>query len=266
MLDDVESSAPELSTEVSSSDPMDSGGGPSSHFEIDGQKYTADQIKQWRDAEKRFQADYTRKTQTFSQERTQWNNSAKAQKDGGLEADLDRVKNGQASIADFKRVYHKDFHHHVDQLLTQTKNHQPNGVDPAFLSRVNQIEQHFHKIEVDALDKELNVKELEYTKKYPYADQAAVYSQANALLDAKKQDGQDEKITDQEWDKMWKAAHEKQSERFKQYQSSLVKGQKQQNARSRDVGAGGGIPGQAPKTAKNIKQATELAMQHLDEF
>jgi hypothetical protein len=217
-----------------------------------------------RDAERRFQADYTKKTQTFAQERQQWTRSSQAIKDGSVEADLEKVRSGQASIADFKRVYHKDFHHYVDQLIGQQQNrkgqNQQGGIDPAFLNDVNQIKQQFHQMQTDAIDKELEVKEAEFTKKYPFADPAAAYMQAEAILDNKNQNGLKPEITSREWDAIWKAANDKQSERFKQYQSNLVKGQRTQNAKSRDVGAGGGIPGQAPVRPKNIKQATEMLM------
>lgn len=268
-MEDIENNSQELSTEVSSEDP-NQGDSSQQIYEVDGQKYTADQIKQWRDAEKTFKADYTRKTQTLAQERTQFTRSASALKDGGLEVDLEIIRNGQASVSDFKRVYHKDFHHYADQLMLQKKNEPgSNGkgaVDPAFLERFNQVEQRFQQMQTDAIDKELDVKEQEYTKKYPYADPSAAYMQAGALLDHKESQGLKAEITSKEWDSIWKSVHDKQSERFKQYQSSLVNGQKRQNAKSRDVGAGGGIPGQAPRTAKNLKEAETMALQHLDEF
>lgn len=271
-MEDIQSNEQELSTEVSSEDPNAAPDGSNQEpgIEIDGQRYTAAQIKQMRDAEKRFTAAYTQKTQTFAQERQQFNRSAQALRDGGLEADLQRIRNGQASVADFKRVYHKDFHHYADQLLNQTKN-QPNqngqaGFDPAFLERFNQVEQRFQQMQIEAIDKELDLKEQEYSKKYPYADPAAVYMQAESLIDYKNQNGHKAELTSKEWDNIWKNAHDKQSERFKQYQSSLTNGQKRQNAKSRDIGAGGGIPGQAPRTAKNLKEAEAMALQHLDEF
>ena len=258
------SSGSELSSEVSSADPT---AGTSNAFEVDGRSYTADQIREMQRAQMRHD-DYSRKTQSFAQERNQWNKSRDALRDGGLESDLNLIRQGRASIDDFKRVYHKDFHHYVDQLMNQQQN-KPNlaGVDPAFVNEVNQIKQHFHQMQVDAIDKELDAKEAEYSKKYPYADPSTVYFNAESLLDAKNKQGLKTEITNKEWDNLWKLVNEKQSGRFQQYQSSLVKGQKTQNAKNKDVGAGGGIPGQAPKTAKNIKEATDMLFSgHLNEL
>lgn len=250
-----------LSTEVSSSEQvldLDS----ADRFRYGGQEYSKDDFKSgWM-----RQSDYTKKTQEVAEQKRQWEHYR-----NNLDADLERVKSNPALAQQFRTVYPKEFHSYLDRVVGRQPNQQGmqqsnRGLDPALEERLSRYEKFIADAETNAIQKELDASFSTFSKKFPQADEKSVISDAWAILDHKERTGDKTPITDAQWERMWKDDHERNLNRFKQYQGSLVNGQKQANARSKDMAAGGGIPGQAPRVARNIKEATKLAMQHLDEI
>lgn len=261
----------ELSTEVSSEDPNQGQTAEQllidieqyEKFRVDGQEMTRAELR----AHLMRQSDYTRKQQALAEERQKWGNFT-----SNFRADVDNVRNNPQLYEQFKKVYPKEFHALLDKEISETHTRgTPSGnqVDQALEQRLAKYDQYIeqteaknHEVMVQSIGKELESLFSEKTKQYNFADEEAVIARAQTLLGVKEQEGDKTPITPDQWDKIFKSVHEGNLNRFKAYQGSLVKGQKEANERSKDMGAGGGIPGQAPKQARTIKEATDQLMQH----
>lgn len=234
-------------------------------FKFDGQEYTPQELKK---AILR-QADYTRKTQEFSQERRYYDN---------LKADLRSVRANPALASEFRRVYPQKFHDYLEDIVASTGtpsapkpetmgNQTPYAqLDPQLISRFEKLENTYFEKEVQAIETSLEAQEKEFSTKYPMADLENVYSKAQALLDRNGSLPQDEqiKLTKDLWDRIYKADHEKNKLRYESYYKENINKQKQAGLKGRDAGAGGGMPSGAPKTFKTIKEATNAALADLD--
>lgn len=226
-------------------------------FRFEGKEWTP---KDFRSAYM-MQADYTRKTQALAEERRYYDN---------LQADLAAVKANPALASKFRSVYPQKFHGFLDyaspaQAAAQAANQagaaQPQGADPALLARIEAMERVNQQRESAAIDAEINATFETLSKKYPLADESSVIAKAEALLShARDQGDQDFKLDAKTWDRIWKADQERQESRYKAHYSKQVQNQTAANRKGKDAATGGGIPGQAPKTPRTIKAATQALM------
>lgn len=200
-----------------------------------------------------MQADYTRKTQQLAEERKYFDN---------LNTDLAAVK-ANPNLADkFREVYPAKYHAYLDYVTQkreqQTGQQGQNGsVDPEFMRRFNMLESEMNARKVEAINAELDARFKVLSEKYPLADEEAAIARAQALHSKGIQ------LTDKIWDQIWKAVSDKNEMVFKKYGASRVNQQKTANQRGRDTAPGGGIPGQAPKKPKTIKEASALALEEM---
>lgn len=201
-----------------------------------------------------MQSDYTRKTQAIAEERKYYEN---------LQSDLDAVKSNPTLMAQFKQVYPEKFHKFLGYVASdkpvQEQVQQQSGVlDPKIqerLDKYDQIAKEWEEQKISAINAQLDAKFGELTKKYPYADEEAVIARAQALLD------KGEKLTDSVWDTLWKSVHDRSQKLWSDHQKSLNTKQQSANSKGRDIGHGGGTPGQAPKVPKSIKEASKMLME-----
>lgn len=200
-----------------------------------------------------MQADYTRKTQALAEERKYYEN---------LNADLDAVKQNPSLAEQFKAVYPEKFHQFLGYVAPAApaaeKKESTPGIDPQFMERFSRVEKELHDRKVQAAEAELDALSTKFSKQYPLADEEIVLARAQALVD------RGEKLTQTVWDGLWKGSHEKNQKVFEQRYSAQVKEQKTANSKGKDASAGGGMPGQAPKTPRTIKEASELALRELE--
>lgn len=200
-----------------------------------------------------MQSDYTRKTQAIAEERKYYEN---------LAADLENVKQNPSLVDKFKSIYPDKFHHYLNYVTTpqtaqKTEAQNYAQIDPQIMQRFLRLESDMNERAVSAINAELDAKFKTLSEKYPYADEEAAIARAQALLE------RGEQLTDKLWDGIWKSIHERNEGLFKNRQSDLVKKQKTANSRGKDVAPGGGIPGQAPRKPKTIKEATQYALEEM---
>jgi len=219
--------------------------------------------KEWTPADFRksymMQADYTRKTQAISEERKYFDN---------LQDDLERVKANPALLSQFRSVYPEKFHKFLGYVTqaqaaqaagqNQGSGAQGSSTDPALLSRIEAMEKVSRDRESAAIDAELEAKFKGLSDKYKLADEDAVIARAEALL------ARGEKLTDSVWDRLWKADQERHEQRYKAHYSKQVSQQTSANRKGKDAASGGGIPGQAPKLPRTIKEASAHVLAELE--
>lgn len=224
-------------------------------FKFEGKEWTAEDLRR---AYLR-QEDYTQKTQQLAESRKFYEN---------LPYDLDSVRGNPALAAQFKSIYPKQFHKYLDHALGSVKSvskpttQQPTGdkqaVDPQFMERFTKIEQELMNQKVAAINAELDAKFGKFSKTYPYADEEAVIARAQYLVD------QGREMDDKSWDDLWKASHDRNQKLAESRYAESVKAQKTMNNKSKDVPAGGAIPGPSAKMPKTIREASELARREIE--
>lgn len=210
-------------------------------FKFNGREWTPKELKE---SYLRHE-DYSRKTQSISEERKFYDN---------LSHDLETVKSNPALIDKFKQIYPEKFHNYlkwVGPAETPTNKQQtPAGIDPSFVEEFKQLKAEINEQKVSAINAELDAKFNKLSTQYPMADEEAVIARAAALVD------KGEKLTDKVWDSLWKSVHDRNQNLADKYYSEKVKKQTQANSKGKDVGAGGSTPGAAPVRPRSIKEMT----------
>lgn len=221
-------------------------------FKFQGREWTPNELQR----SYMMQRDYTQKTQALSEQTKYWEN---------LEHDLARIKNEPQLIGQFMQIYPEKFHRFLDfagaapsSPGTKQTNVTPQGVDPSFYREFQELKADMHTRKVQAIEAELDNKFSGLQKKYPYADEEVILARAEALL------AKGTELNDKTWDALWKSNNEKMEKAFKGHYSKQVASQKNANTKSADIAPGGGIPGQAPRTPKTLKEASRFALEELE--
>lgn len=229
-------------------------------FKWEGKEWTPKDLKQMT----MFQSDYTRKTQEVAQERKYYDN---------LAADLEAVSKDPSLAAKFKELYPAKFHSYLKYLSQNQSSAQTQPVaanqaqDQSFIEslkkeiaelreQLNPLKEGFEQQELAKTEAQLDSIYNEFSKKYEMADERTVTATAQALH------GQGTELSKDLWERIFKEDHERNLKRYEQHYSKQVKQQKEASAKARDVAAGGGVPGQAPKRL-SMKDATEAAIRDL---
>lgn len=223
-------------------------------FKMHGEEWTRDKLA----SAMLRQADYTRKTQELAKDRKYTDN---------LAYDIANVLKNPSMVEQFKKVYPKEFHKYLDpyaSYLTQTKPQDGEGnkqasADPQLLARVDQIEERFRKEEVKTAEVLLEGVFKKYSEKYPYADETSVISRSLALMEQRTRNGESDNLTQEDWNKVFKAENDRVEALAKSRYQNTVKQQLQANRKAKDVGSGGDAVGHSPKRM-TIKEATEQAV------
>ena len=217
-----------------------------------------------------MQSDYTRKTQQLAEERKYYDN---------LSADLESVRNDPRLADKFKSIYPKKFHNYLGFINSGTppaqQTQQPGGqpeqskpnVDPEFLERFNRVETAYKTQAQQAADAQVEANCQKFGEKYSSVKglyESLALNLLSTRLDNLKRSDPDAVLSDKDWDAAYKQVHENNLKVSKDLYSKQVKQQKETNQRAGDVAQGGGIPGQAPKNPRTIREATRLAMTELE--
>lgn len=230
-------------------------------FKLDGQEWTLKDLK----AAIMRQKDYTQKTQAIAQERKTFEESKKF--DDNLKVDLASVRSNPSLVAEFVRVYPERYHHLVEDALknqpaaqatTQQQVSTQPQVDVQLYSRLQHLEKVLNDQEVAKAEASIKTTMDELAKKYPETEnklaRETILARAHELYN-----GQNQELSKDAWDQIYKEVAEEVKEFAKAQYGTLVKKQTEANSKARDVGAGGGIVGSAPRKFKNFDEITKFA-------
>jgi len=211
-----------------------------------------------------FQSDYTRKTQAIAEERRYYDN---------LSADLDKVRERPDLAAEFQKTYPEKFHSYLRYVLKEEAKKQGAEETPAndhykrLEAKVNSLESEYHERKVAAIEAELDSKFKTLSQKYKYADEETALVRADALLNKLRSEspqGKRVELTDEHWDRIWKSVDDANKKRAEEYYKERTGKIKSANFAGKDSAAGGGIPGNAPRAPKTIKEASKYALEELE--
>ena len=207
-------------------------------------------------------ADYSKKMQEISEERKFMD---------ALPHDIKKIKESQnfdQISAEFKRVYPEKFHWVIEQFKPALSPDQtgakpqasPVALPPeleAKLGKLDHVLADYEERQIKAAEAELDSIFQKHSAKYPYADESKVTLYAQSMLD------RGEKLTDATWEKIFQHVQKQGEETYKRWQTESLKKQSEANSRGKDTGSGGGIPGQAPRSHRTLKEAQEAILQSM---
>ncbi len=232
-------------------------------FKWEGKEWTPEELKK---AALRLD-DYTKKTQTLAEERKSLDSERKYYEN--LYADLASVRSNPELAREFVKVYPEKFHSYLKSVLTNTQertdsqtpvNHQQVTPDVELLSRVNKLESHFTKQEVEKAKLEIKSTVDELAKKYTNVGQDfkdMVYAQAFEFYEKNKT------INPEAWDSIFKNLDTRLEKAFQARYADLVKKQTTANSKAKDVEPGGGTVGRAPKKFKSLDEVEKQMLSDL---
>ena len=228
-------------------------------FKFGDREWTPDQLKK----SIMLHSDYTKKTQEVAQTRKYYDN---------LEADLDFVRNSpnkQEAMQMFMETYPKAFHRYLSLIggqeqaaSLQAQSQSQSQIPPELMKDLEMVKNYVQEKETQAIEAQLDATFSSLAKKYPEGDEDIVLARAQALLDAKRETEPGFRITNEIWEKLWKASHDKAMAKFEAKQKGTLEKQRAANQSFKGPASGGGTPGQAP-VRMNMKQATEHAINTL---
>lgn len=243
-------------------------------FKLDGKEYTYDQLKQ----ERMRAQDYTRKTQELSDQRRQFQQEAKFATN--YRSDLKTVRTKPWMASEFYKLYPSEYHDEVKwieqtyksnpglwstsgqpaqgQAPQSAKQEQPNVeelVERLVSNRLKPLEEREKRDQERAILAEMDSRESKLMSKYPNANKFEVYAAAEFLAKADDINPEGRELTDDDWEKVFKDSNERTLTSFKSWQAQAFNKQTQTSQKLKDVQGGGGIPGEAPVVAKNLKEA-----------
>lgn len=219
---------------------------------------------------------YTKKSQEAAESRKSYEQTNKYV--SNLAADLEAVKNDRNLVAEFLKVYPREFHSLLDRYLGATQQQQADMRQEVAPRTDLKLEKRLHELEerlssqdtsmreakVSAIDAQLDSLTTTMRDKYPLADEEIVIARAQVLHEkGAKLVNEDGRLNMETWDKIWKSVNDKSQELYKGHYSKQVSDQKQTSLKGKDVASGGGIPGQGPKK-RSLKEATADAIAHFE--
>jgi hypothetical protein len=212
-----------------------------SEFEVQGSKYTPDQLYKILNEHKQF-------SETAKQR------SEREEFDQHFEVDRARLLKDPSLADQFRQKYPKEYHWVLDFLPKEQRQEtgQPNAAQtslpPEVLEKIQKMEQRLsfydqrtHQAEVQNAIAQIDKVTGPLFEKFPMADDEAVFAKADALL------SQGVKLADKTWERIIRESHEKAQKKWDQHQGATLKQQLEKGRKAADVGPGGATPGQAPK-------------------
>lgn len=225
---------------------------------LDGKEYSIDELKR----ERMLQSDYTRKTQALSQERKFYEN---------LHYDLKKVEQDpQKFIAEFKKVYPKQFHKYVSDYETvpesqstarnQTTEHRGQLRIEDLPPEVKNVLDYIESQQKQTADAAVDAVIQKNLNKYPHARQKEVLAEWGAMIDAHKNDPSTyAKPTEADVERLFEQSHKEIESLFAKLKTQQQTAQINANKSLRGPGSGGATPGVAPVRPKNMREAAEMA-------
>lgn len=206
-----------------------------------------------------MQSDYTKKTQAIAEERKYYEN---------LPHDLMRVAAQPGLAEEFKKIYPEKFHSYLT-AIEEKNNHgyapeapsqaQQQGIDPEFRSRFEKLEAAWQEQEIKTAETKIDQVFTKMKAKYEYVDEEQVIARAQHAL------SKGEKLDDSAWEKIFKTVNDLEYSKFQAWHKKQVATQQEAHLKGKDIGGGGGIPGQAPKKLSSFKDAEQAMMDALSQ-
>lgn len=214
------------------------------------------------------QQDYTRKTQEIAEER---------KFHSALQADIENVRRDPRLVAEFKRIYPQKYHSYLKYASSgsQTPSNETQATQnpKELLEQMLQehpVIQELNNMKLSQAEKEVNEAFGKYNQQYPLADDRVVAAFAEQLMIQKQQmayqtgdDPNKIKITDGEWNKLFKFASDDQEKRFNTHYKTKFEKQKEASKSLKETPAGGVPPGHRPREARTIREATQMFREDL---
>lgn len=231
-------------------------------FRFEGRDWTPKEFREEYKNRGLRQEDYTKKTQEVAESRKYATN---------FHHDLSKVVENPELLEEFKRIYPQEYHDVAEAILerlstTQSKGQsntttESNPYDERFTKQdkyIKQLESRLARWEGKLEQNErkeighwLDNQYATLAKKYPDAVQEIVSARAEMAA------AKGVEITEEVLDKLFKQVDTEMRTHFESKYKEKVQKQLEVGAKSKDIGAGGGIPGQAPKGAKNLREARD---------
>lgn len=194
-----------------------------------------------------MQADYTRKTQELAEERKYM---------GALQADLEAVKKNPALATEFKKLYPEKYHSYLGYVYSEKQGQgSKQAISPEIAEKLDKMEQFIEQqtqreeeVKVDAWSNQLKSWEDEFTKKYDLSNPLEVWTRIQTSLDENQIS--ENQVTKQYAESLFKNSQKFYEEKFDSRQTNQFKQNRQINSSAKDVGKGGGLPGNAPRALK----------------
>lgn len=226
-------------------------------FKFQGKEYTPKELGALLAKEKEQEKAFTQKMQALSEERKQWESSRSANQkyDDNLVYDLEKVRQNPQLAQEFIRTYPESYHRHLKAVLSSTSSEpgEKQGtphIPVELMSEVQRLSSYVQKQEVARAEVEIDRDLTKALSQFKYASRKEVLADVFEFHNSLPIDpvtGRKPPVPPEFWTKAAEASHNERTEWGKAYQKDLQQQQKQANSKARDVGSGGGTPGQAPK-------------------
>lgn len=206
-----------------------------------------------------MQSDYTKKTQALAEDRKFYEN---------LPFDLQRVAAQPSLAEEFKKIYPEKYHSYltaIEQKNTQGAEQeapsqaQKQSMDPEFVSRFEKLESAWKEQEIKTAEAKIDQVFTKMKSKYEYVDEEQVIARAQHML------SKGEKLDDAAWEKIFKTVNDLEHSKFQAWHKKQVATQQEAHQKGKDIGGGGGIPGQAPKKISSFKEAEQAMMDAINQ-
>jgi hypothetical protein len=211
------------------------------------------------------QQDYTKKTQSVSEERKAIEEDRKYY--DNLYYDLEKVKANPKLANEFINLYPEKFHSYLENVLSysntqvqqQYETPTPTYAQPdiKLLSRLDRLEKTYQTQEVEKATQSIQTTMDSMAKKYPDALPEVCLARAYEAHNAKV------KMTPEVWEDIYKTSDKQMKSWAKERYGDMVKKQTTANEKARDVKSGGDTLGRAPKTFNKFDDITNNMMASL---
>lgn len=244
-------------------------------FRFQGKEYTSKELGTLLAREKEAQKGFTQKMQALSEERKAFETQrSEYQKyNDNLVYDLEKVRKDPSLAQEFIRTYPEPYHRHLRAVLSNTSEGQASNtgrgqqdVPVELMSQVQRLQEFVQKQEVAKAEVQIEHDLNKALSQFKYASKKEVLADIYEFHNQSPADpltGAKAPITLDLWMKAAEASHNDRMESYKSYQKELINNQKQANSKARDVGAGGGVPGQGPKKFKSFKELNQHVLSHV---
>jgi hypothetical protein len=235
-------------------------------FRYQGKEWTA------KDLEKAIlrQQDYTRKTQSLSDERKTYETERQSDEKyyNNLHWDLLAVANNPNLAAKFLELYPEKFHTYLKDTLSKASgtqsnqgnnnvNQQNQTPDIEMMSKVQKLEKFYDEQQTAKTTTEINKSIEKYSKEYKDAIPELVIGRVYEAYN------NGTKVDDSLWSETFKQVDNEMKQMLRDRYGSLVKEQKKANAKGRDVDSGSGTISNAPQKFKSIGDVTKNALKEI---
>lgn len=222
-----------------------------------------------------FNQDYTAKTKALAAEK-KFNDN--------LVYDLRAVRENPDAAEAFKRIYPKKYHGYLDVVIKEAASEaagNPNA-SHAVVShetkrtnadassqqiqkqasindpRLDELYENYRQTKIETAQVKVDAMFDKLVSKYSDADEGKILARVQSWIERAKGDDSVKRPDEADIEKMFKADHDAFQKKLKDRASHLLEEQRKANTKGASPLAGGAIPGQAPRVARTIKEATQF--------